>query len=292
MEHYLNFISTRKERTLPKEVYKENHHIVPKCYLPQDYENNAENIITLSGREHYIAHMMLWKALGGEMTHSFWRMVHSQQNGDKRRLTSREFERLREDFAKRVSNQFKGHTINSGRIGMTDGDRVRKIHTEEAKKKISEANTGIRWFEEARERYSEKCMGREMSAITKKRISESLKKGYREGRNKKWSKGLTKETDPRLKKMSEEFKGRCLWEVNPMLGKKHSEEYKKKRSKAYLGEGNPFYGRSHTEDTKKKISESVKGSRWMCNPERTFSRQVKPHEIEEFLEKGWTYGRI
>ena len=55
-----------------------------------------------------------------------------------------------------------------------------------------------------------------------------------------------------------------------ILGKKQTEEHKKKRADAIRGENNgmygkhedhPWYNRSHSEETKKKISESKKGQR-------------------------------
>lgn len=46
-------------------------------------------------------------------------------------------------------------------------------------------------------------------------------------------------------------------EKNPMWGKHHTKEAKRKMSKAkenYFGENNPFYNRRHSEESKKKIS--------------------------------------
>lgn len=39
----------------------------------------------------------------------------------------------------------------------------------------------------------------------------------------------------------------------PMLGKKHTEESKKKRSIMFSGEGNPFYGKKHSDDVLDRI---------------------------------------
>jgi hypothetical protein len=44
----------------------------------------------------------------------------------------------------------------------------------------------------------------------------------------------------------------------PFLGKKHTEESKRKMSEANKGEKNSFYGKTHSEETKKKISEAGK----------------------------------
>ncbi len=56
-----------------------------------------------------------------------------------------------------------------------------------------------------------------------------------------WSKGLTKETDERVKRCSEAQKG----EKNHMFGR--------------TGETNPFYGKQHTKKAKEEIGEAGKG---------------------------------
>jgi len=88
-----------------------------------------------------------------------------------------------------------------------------------------------------------------------------MKKGtkHSEGTKKKmsgrvpWSKGLTKDTDERLKKIGELFTGKN----NPMYGKKHSVEVIKKIS----GENHHMYGKKHSEESKRKMSESRKGKK-------------------------------
>jgi endogenous inhibitor of DNA gyrase (YacG/DUF329 family) len=42
------------------------------------------------------------------------------------------------------------------------------------------------------------------------------------------------------------------WQSNQKLG----EKTKKKLSEKFLGDGNPMYGKSHTENTRKKISDN------------------------------------
>lgn len=69
------------------------------------------------------------------------------------------------------------------------------------------------------------------------KISQSLKRGYRQGREnvfkgKSWNKGLTKETDIRIAKASEKIRNQFL------SGERHSS----------------FKGKHHSEETKKKLS--------------------------------------
>ncbi len=48
---------------------------------------------------------------------------------------------------------------------------------------------------------------------------------------------------------------------NPMYGKFHSEETKRKLSEVNKGENNPFYGKHHSKETKRKLSEVQKGEK-------------------------------
>jgi hypothetical protein len=56
-----------------------------------------------------------------------------------------------------------------------------------------------------------------------------------------------------------------------MLGKTHTEEWKKEHSKR-MKENNPFKGRNHSEETKKRLSEKAKG--------RTAANKGKFHNEE------------
>jgi len=62
LKRYVRFIS--QLINLPKEGYTENHHIVPVCLFPEykNFKSYPWNKITLSARQHLIAHYMLMKA--------------------------------------------------------------------------------------------------------------------------------------------------------------------------------------------------------------------------------------
>lgn len=67
-----------------------------------------------------------------------------------------------------------------------------------------------------------------------------------------WSKGLTKETDPRLMKTSISLTGRQFSEGH----KKNIERNVRENRGGFLGENNPFYGRHHTDETRELISKN------------------------------------
>jgi very-short-patch-repair endonuclease len=69
-----------------------------------------------------------------------------------------------------------------------------------------------------------------------------------------WSKGLTKDTDDRIKKMS--IKVSAALKGKPKT-EKHATKLSKIFRKKYAGKGNPFYGKKHSDDTKKILSEKA-----------------------------------
>ncbi|HET8688770.1 MAG TPA: HNH endonuclease signature motif containing protein [Methanosarcina sp.] len=59
---YFALVSSRQNRILTEE-YKERHHIIPRSLGGLDA---AENLVDLTAREHYIAHLLLVKMFEGE----------------------------------------------------------------------------------------------------------------------------------------------------------------------------------------------------------------------------------
>lgn len=113
-------------------------------------------------------------------------------------------------------------------------------HTEETKRKISEAKKGK----------NNPNYGKHLSEETKRKISEA-NKGHTA-----WNKGLTENTDERVRRNSEANRG-----------KHRSEEFKRKTSKAKKG--------NHcSEETKLKISEANKG-RIPWNKGEPFSEETR-----------------
>lgn len=136
-----------------------------------------------------------------------------------------------------------------------------KPKSKEHRKKLSEARKGMKCSEETKEKlkgktpwnkgktdcYSEETLkkmsesskGKKCSRKTKKKMSiaQSNRTDVQIG----WSKGLTKETDERLKNLSEANKG------------------KKNSKKGNKGKKNGMYGKEHSLETKKKMSEKALG---------------------------------
>lgn len=96
--------------------------------------------------------------------------------------------------------------------------------------------SGYKHSEEYKKELSERYGGKNNPMYGKKRLDLAERNRLRSG-----------EDNP--------FYGIGFWN-----GKKHSEETKRKISKALEGKSNPFYGRKHTIETKMKISKKLKGN--------------------------------
>jgi len=90
-------------------TYTERHHIVPRSL---GGSNSRDNIVALSARQHFVAHLLLTKMVTGEakrkMCWALHRMAFSNNGEHERRFTSSEYSMARRIFARFVSNTQKG----------------------------------------------------------------------------------------------------------------------------------------------------------------------------------------
>lgn len=114
---YLRFIQSRPEGRVG---YLEGHHKWPKSMGGLD---DSYNIIKLTPREHFLAHLMLHIAIGGPMSTAYWLMCN--QRGQ--RLNSRAYQSARQEVVVSYSKR------------MTENNPFRgKNHSEESISRISE----------------------------------------------------------------------------------------------------------------------------------------------------------
>jgi hypothetical protein len=119
---YNNLIERAKNRNIIG--YCEKHHILPKCLGGL----NLNNIVKLTAREHFIAHMLLCRIYlnNKKLLYSLWRLINSKgKQGYK--INSRTYEKIKIDLSIQRSIDQKG-----------------KIHSEETKLKISLSQKGIK----------------------------------------------------------------------------------------------------------------------------------------------------
>lgn len=147
-KHYDRLIETRKERE-SIDGYTEMHHIVPRSLGGSD---DAENMIALTAKEHYIAHMLLARIHGGAMWLPIMRMSgnmkipsyayeharkrHSQymkeNNPSKRDDVKEKIRQINIEQGKWVGD------LNPARINHPRG-MLDKTHSEDTKKRMSES---------------------------------------------------------------------------------------------------------------------------------------------------------
>jgi len=163
--HYDLLIEKRKNEPVIDQ-YTENHHIIPKCMGGSDAENN---LIRLTAKEHYIAHMLLYKHYKtSKLAHAWFSMMRCSPN-QKRFFTARQYENARQAHVDSLRQTMGGK--NNPFYG--------KTHSEETKKLISKKNED--WHKskgktvEQIQNWIEKVARKPASEKQKKTISELSK---------------------------------------------------------------------------------------------------------------------
>jgi len=90
-----SIIDRAKTRVLPKEIYTERHHIIPKSLGGSD---DPSNLVALTGKEHFIIHKLLVELYpnSNEMKYAIWMMSNtSDSNGRDYNVGAAEYERFK-----------------------------------------------------------------------------------------------------------------------------------------------------------------------------------------------------
>jgi len=173
---YNEIVERGKSRSL--DGYTEKHHIIPKC---MGGNNETENIVELTAKEHFICHKLLAEIYPKvtKLHFAIWTMAtNSTRFGRDINIGSREYNRLREEFAK-VSSK-----MNSGRKWSEEAKKLwsikkKEIITDETKEKISR-NHAKHWLGKKNPAAGNDdgggyWLGKSRSEETKRKISEALK---------------------------------------------------------------------------------------------------------------------
>lgn len=124
---YINFIKSRT-RTDGLNDYSEDHHILPKAntLFPEyaSFNENPWNKAVLTPREHFIAHWMLWKAVGNFMAYAFLAMNRTNKVQTRYfNLSSKVYAELRKDMARVQANR---HISKETRQRMSESQKHRE----------------------------------------------------------------------------------------------------------------------------------------------------------------------
>lgn len=103
---YNRLIKKALHRDIDPDQYYEKHHIVPRCLGGSDF---ADNLVLLTAREHFIAHLLLVKSLPGNSRLVKAAMMMSVcGSSTQRRTTNRVYEWLRKQHRDAMSESSKG----------------------------------------------------------------------------------------------------------------------------------------------------------------------------------------
>lgn len=151
------------------EQYAEDHHICPKAddLFPEytDVRLYPWNNARLTGRQHFLAHWMLWKAYGGSQAFAFHAMCSNQkskyQQGRYSKINSRTYDLLKKEGSAYISGKTSGKATykdcdgNTIHCSTTDprvlsGELIstskgRRFKRKQKSEKTSKANTEYKW---------------------------------------------------------------------------------------------------------------------------------------------------
>lgn len=160
---YFSIVRNAKNRC--NDGYVERHHIVPRSL---GGSNSKKNIVCLTAREHFIAHLLLVKMVTGHnkirMAWALHRMAFSKNAHHERQFSSRQFNAARRAFS----------TAITGRV----------VSLETALK-ISASHKGKILSASHRENIAITSRGRRMTEENKQRLSRQ--RGEHSARSKTWT---------------------------------------------------------------------------------------------------------
>lgn len=240
-------LTSQKDREL--DCYTEKHHIIPRC---MSGSNDKENLVILTAREHYIAHLLLTKCVTnefkGKILHAYVMMSEVKDKKQKRfyKINSRLFE-CRKVESNKIKSQFR--------------------HSDEAKAAISE----------------------KLKGVPKQPFTDEHKINISEGHKgqKAWNKdlkGFTKYTEETKRKMSNSAKGKVVSEETKiklsLKAKERTYTSLSEETKRKISEYNK--GKKVSQEHKDKLSELQRDTVFCFDKESISFIRVSQDEYIEF----------
>lgn len=239
---YSMLVETRKDRDLNPDGYYEKHHIWPKSL---GGPNKKWNIVSLTAREHFIAHWLLYKITDGKdkikMGCAFFRMCWGSKTG--KRVSAMEYEIARNILSKSISGE-NNHNKKAENKEKISNTLKRKYKNGEIISPLigkNPWNKGLKMPEISGNNHP--MYGKKHTEETRLKISNSLK-----GKS-SWNKGKSWGEETR-KKISESGKGGVPWNKGKPFEKITCEKCGKKVSP-------PMYKRWHGDNCGKNISRYI-----------------------------------
>lgn len=199
---YDALMEKRRSNPVPNDEYGERHHIVPRSEGGSD---DSDNLVRLTAREHYIAHLLLAKIYNDFKMYSAVTYMRCSSPDHKRdfKFNSRLYQKMREELAKRIGEINRGRKasketkmkLSKSHKGLRNSLGYK--HTDETRKRMSESHRGMKFPESRKRNIAE---GRRGSRWITNGVVEihfhgsELPIGFRYGRRKGWK--WKKKKDP------------------------------------------------------------------------------------------------
>lgn len=254
-KHYDRLINRAKNRNITG--YTEKHHIIPRCMGGED---KGENLVRLTAREHFIAHLLLWKMYPnskGLINAVQIMCVHSSGN----RVNNRMYSWLKKKFSEEMSSKQCGKNNSQyGTMWIYNIERMESIKID--KSDFAEYNSNG-WLK-----------GRKMSFDFIQKL-ECDKIHFEKLRDEYEISGLSLHEFCIKNNISEQSLVKN-WNKHRILYKKTYKTYQRKHE-AYSHKGS---------------NNSQYGTKYIHNDFLKEQKRVKRSEIEKYIVDGWKLGQL
>lgn len=133
--------SKKSERKNFPDQYFEFHHIFPRSLFPQ-YKDFKQNLVALTAREHFFCHELLTKIWPSRQMYT---ALFYLSNDKKHKCSSKEYEKIKEEFSKMMSEKMKGLSRNKGLYATFSEKKKQEI---KEKQKATRIKNGINLIKE------------------------------------------------------------------------------------------------------------------------------------------------
>src|SRR3990167_5668512 len=179
--HYERLIERARGRVLT--VYVESHHVLPRCMGGND---EAENIVELTGEEHYIAHQLLCKMYPshkGLIFAAVWMAKRASGNKAYGWLVRRRAAIMRGSKMSQTAIDKSAAGHRGKQLSAEHRAKISAFHRGRAHSPKHRANLIASWTAEAREKKSLQMLGRPKSSQHRAKLSAAAKQRWARLRN-------------------------------------------------------------------------------------------------------------
>ncbi len=149
-----------------KDLYKETHHIIPKC---MGGTNDKNNLVKLTARQHFIAHWLLYKIYKtSNLVHAWHSMCRIGKGQEERLINSRLFEYCKRERSKILSRESIGEKNNF----------YGKKHTDEVKQQLASIHKGKAYKTKEQIQYWIETVAKKPNSEKQKRELSQRNKNY------------------------------------------------------------------------------------------------------------------